>query len=394
MVALVGLLAGGARSVFVFAGGLCQPGGVGRRSLATAFRRVMPLRLEGETAIVKALVLEAYNKLVVREVPDPVPRDGEVLVEVKACGICGSDVHGMDGSSGRRIPPVIMGHEAAGVIAATGSGVSGWSVGDRVTFDSMIYCGNCHYCREGRTNLCEHRQVPGVSCPEFRRDGAFAQLVAVPQHIVVKLPDTVPFEHAAMAEPLSVAVHAVGRLPIRLGDSAVVIGAGTIGLLSIQALRAAGCTRVIAAEVDPARRELAKQLGADEVFDPLTTDLAEEVARLTAGRGADVVVEAVGLANTVAAAVGCACKGGAVVLVGNLRPEVPLPLQAVVTREITLYGSCASAGEYARCLELIAQGVIRLDRLISATVSLDEAAEYFTRLYHKEPGLLKVIVRP
>lgn len=343
---------------------------------------------------VKALVLEAYNRLVVREVPDPQPAPHEVLVEVKACGICGSDVHGMDGSSGRRIPPVIMGHEAAGVIAAVGSEVSGWAVGDRVTFDSMIYCGRCAYCRAGQTNLCEHRQVLGVSCHEFRRQGAFAQLVAVPQHILVKLPDAVRFEHAAMAEPLSVAVHAVERLPIRLGDSAVVIGAGMIGLLVVQVLRAAGCTRVIAAEVDSARRELAGRLGATDSFDPLAADPAEQVAGLTGGRGADVVVEAVGLADTVAAAVGCARKGGAIALVGNLRPEVALPLQAVVTRQITLYGSCASSGEYPRCLELIAQGAIELDPLVSAAVSLDEAADYFARLYRKEPGLLKVIVRP
>src|SRR5512138_1429254 len=120
----------------------------------------------------KALVLEAYNKLVYKDVPDPVIGRGEVLVKVMACGICGSDIHGYDGSTGRRIPPLIMGHEAAGVVSGVGSAVSGFREGDRVTFDSMISCGECRYCRRGKVNLCDRRQVLGVACSEFRRDGA------------------------------------------------------------------------------------------------------------------------------------------------------------------------------------------------------------------------------
>ena len=146
-------------------------------------------------------------------------------------------MHGFDGSSGRRIPPVIMGHEASGVVDSTGSGVTRFQPGERVTFDCMISCGHCRFCRRGAPNLCDERRVLGVSCEDYRRDGAFAEFVSVPEHIIYKIPDSLPFDEAALVEPVSVAVHAVNRTPVQLADTAVVIGAGMIGLLTIQALR-------------------------------------------------------------------------------------------------------------------------------------------------------------
>jgi L-iditol 2-dehydrogenase len=347
-----------------------------------------------ELPVVKALVLTEYNHFEYQDVPEPEFEPEDVLVEVKACGICGSDVHGMDGSSGRRIPPIIMGHEASGVIAQLGNRVTDWQVGERVTFDSTIYCGRCRFCRRGAANLCDQRRVLGVSCEEFRQHGAFAQYVAVPQHIVCRLPEGVSFEHAAMVEPVSVAVHAAGRIPIRLNDSVVVVGTGMIGLLGVQVLRAAGCGRMIAVDVDPHRLELACRLGADEAISPRETDVVEEVLRRTGGRGVDLAFEAVGLPATVAAAIGSVRKGGCVALVGNLTPEVELPLQAVVTRELTLYGSCASRGEFPACLEMIARGTINVEALTSAVVPLAEAAEWFQRLRDGNDALMKVIVKP
>jgi len=306
----------------------------------------------------KALVLEEYGKLVYGDVPSPVVGSGEVLVEVKACGICGSDVHGMDGSSGRRIPPLIMGHEAAGVIAEVGQGVEGWAKGERVTFDSTVYCGDCHFCRAGKINLCDRRRVLGVACEEFRQEGAFAEYVAVPARILYRIPEGVSFEHAAMVEPISVAVHAVNRTPVRLNDTAVVIGAGVIGLLVVQALRAAGCGRIIAVDLSPTRLELAGELGADEVLRSDEVDVVEAVRERTGGRGADIAVEAVGIDQTVRTAVDCVRKGGAVTLVGNVSPRVELLLQAAVTRELSLYGSAASCGEYPDCLDLMQRGTV------------------------------------
>ena len=221
----------------------------------------------------QALLLTEYKQLELTEMPDPEISDTDVLVEVKACGICGSDIHGYDGSSGRRVPPLIMGHEAAGVVAATGCAVSDLPNGTRVTFDSMVSCGSCHFCRRGRANLCDSRRVLGVSCEDYRRHGAFAQYVSVPRRIVYPLADELAFEHAAMVEPVSVAVHAVDLMPIKLGDSAVVVGSGMIGLLVVQTLRSAGCGKIIAVDLDEGKLETAKQLGADLGLNPKKTDV-------------------------------------------------------------------------------------------------------------------------
>ena len=342
----------------------------------------------------KALVLVESNQFSYREMPLPEIGEEEVLIAVKACGICGSDVHGMDGSSGRRMPPLIMGHEASGIIEKAGVKVSGWEIGDRVTFDSTVYCGLCHFCRRGEINLCDDRQVLGVSCEDYCRHGAFAEYVAVPQHILYRLPETITFEQAAMVEPLSVAVHAVKRTSISSNDTAVVVGAGMIGLLVVQALRAAGCGQVIAVDIDSQRLESAGTLGADLGLNSETDDVVAEVLQRTNDRGADVTFEIVGISDTMQTAIESLRKGGSLMLVGNITPEVTLPLQSVVTRELTLLGSCASQGEYPACLELMASGAVNVDPLISATAPLAEGAKWFQRLYDNQEGLLKVILTP
>ena len=342
----------------------------------------------------KVLVLTDHNQFEYKDMPRPEVGPEDVLIEVKACGICGSDVHGMDGSTGRRRPPIIMGHEASGVISDVGANVQAWQEGDRVTFDSTIYCGKCWFCRKGKINLCDSRKVLGVSCAEYCRHGAFAEYVAVPHHILYRLPGGISFEQAAMVEALSVAVHAKERLPVSLNDTAVVVGAGMIGLLLVQTLRAAGCGTIIAVDLDQDKLDLAKKLGADVGLKAGACDVAGEVRELSNGRGADIAFEVVGMTSTVKTAVECLRKGGALGMVGNLSLSVDLPLQAVVTRQISLYGSCASCGEYPACLEMIARGLVNVDALISAVAPLSEGASWFKRLYNKEPGLMKVILAP
>lgn len=342
----------------------------------------------------KALMLTEYLKLEVTEVPEPKIQPNEVLVRVQACGICGSDIHGYDGSTGRRIPPLIMGHEAAGIVEAVGSAVSRFQAGDRVTFDSMVSCGTCHFCRSGHANLCDRRQVLGVSCGEYRRHGAFAELIAVPEHIVFALPDTMGFEQAALVEAVSVAVHAVARTPVQLGASAVVVGTGMIGSLVVQALKAAGAGQVIAIDLDDNKLRLAKQLGASHTIRADLEDPVAVVKSLTEGRGADLAMEVVGATPTVKTAIESVRKGGSVCLVGNLSPKIELPLQSVVTREISLLGTCGCNGEYPACLELMGQGRIDVRPLISQKVSLEETPDWFERLHRGEPGLMKVIVEP
>jgi L-iditol 2-dehydrogenase len=342
---------------------------------------------------VKALVLTAYKRLEILDVPRPKPGPRDVVVRVRACGICGSDVHGWDGSSGRRIPPIVMGHEAAGVVDEIGPEVRGFAPGDRVTFDSTIHCGECAFCKSGNVNLCDRRRVVGVSPGDYRQDGAFAEAVAVPERIVCRVPDVVPLEHAAMVEPLSVAVHAVNRARPKPGDSALVVGCGMIGLLTLQAARAAGCASVVAVDVDPDRLAEARRLGADAVVGA-GEDVRARVAELTDGRGVDLAFEAVGAAAPIASAVRGLRKGGTLVLIGNVTPRVEVDLQAIVTRELSLLGTCASSGEYPEALELLARGAVRLEGLISRVAPLEEGPAWFERLHAREPGLMKVILQP
>lgn len=340
----------------------------------------------------KSLLLSEYNHLEIADFPLPAVGADEVLVRVEACGICGSDVHGYDGSSGRRIPPIVMGHEAAGTIEAVGASVRGYAEGDRVTFDSTVYCGACEYCARGEINLCNNRQVIGVSCGDYRRHGAFAEYVAVPQRILYRLPENITFAEAAMLEAVSVALHGVRVAEAKGGETALVIGAGMIGLLTLQAARAAGCKRVFIADVDETRLALARRVGADEALQ--SGDLIAQVMKLTGGEGVDIVLEAVGRNETVAASIDAVRKGGTVVLIGNIAPEVTLPLQKVVTRQIRLQGSCASAGEYPQAIELIANGKIQVGPLITAVAALEEGPRWFERLHAREPNLMKVILTP
>lgn len=330
----------------------------------------------------RALQLVEYNRFEIVELPIPEIAPDEVLIRVRACGICGSDVHGMDGSTGRRIPPIVMGHEAAGDIVAVGLEVEGYAVEDRVTFDSTLYCGRCAYCLHGQINLCDNRQVLGVSCKEYRRQGAFAEYVAVPARVLAKLPEGLSYEWAAMVEPVSVAVHGVHRAGLAPGARVAVVGAGMIGLLVVQVLKARGASEVIAIDIDPRKREMAAAHGADQT------------GETSAGMELDAAIEAVGITATVDMAIQSVRKGGSVVLVGNLAPKVEVPLQAIVTRELSVYGSCASQGDYPESLALIARGMVRVDAMISAKITLEEAPEYFARLHRGEPGLMKVIVCP
>jgi L-iditol 2-dehydrogenase len=342
----------------------------------------------------RALLLSEYKKLSIVEMPVPEIGDDDVLVRVRACGICGSDIHGYDGSTGRRIPPLVMGHEGAGVVERVGRGVHGVAPGDRVSFDSTVSCGTCEFCRGGRINLCDHRTVLGVSTGEYRRHGAFAEYVAVPARIVYKLPDSLPFERAALLEAVSVAVHAVSLRVPQPEDTAVVIGSGMIGILIVQVLRAKGCRHIVAVDVDPRKLALARRMGASITVNASETDVPAAVRDVTDGRGAQVSFEVVGQGDTLLNAIRSLRKGGTVVLVGNLSATVALPLQEVVSRQIAVLGSCASSGEIPECIDLLARGLVDVDPIISLTAPLDDAPALFERLHGGDPALMKVIIQP
>src|SRR5450756_2095870 len=320
----------------------------------------------------KALVYTGPLQLDYTDRPAPVAATGEVLVRVKAVAICGSDVHGYTGTTGRRIPPVVMGHEASGVIEAVGPGTEGWAPGARVTFDSIVWCGACRPCLLGRTNLCETRQTFGVSTPAFRRDGAMAEYVVVPARLLHQLPDAVSFDAAAMVEPAAVAMHAARISEIQTGDLVVVVGAGLIGILAMQAARMLGAGIVAIADVVPERLELARRLGADVMID--SGD----------GKPADSIDKATALTR----------PGGRLTLIDNVQPRVEQDLQGIVSGELTIRGSSASAGEYPDCIERIADRRLRVAELISRILPLAEGRAGFESLHGGEPGLMRIVLHP
>ncbi len=342
----------------------------------------------------KALVLEEYRKLVYKDVPDPEILPCEVLVKVKACGICGSDVHGYDGSTGRRIPPVIMGHEASGVIVSTGQEVRNWKAGDRVTFDSTVYPLNDWFTLEGHYNLSDNREVFGVSPGTYRRNGAFAEYIAVPQHILYPVPGSVTFEQAAMVEAAAVAQHSINISGIKTGNSCVIVGAGTIGTFILKLLVIAGAGRIAVIDSNPASRSRASDLGADLVLSADDTGLAKKIMDLTSSRGADISFEAVGNNEAFNTAINNVRKGGTVVLIGNTSSIVEFPLQKAVTGELRILGSCAIRGEYEIILELLEKGRLCVDDQIRAVAPLSEGPDWFEKLYAGRgiPG--KIILVP
>lgn len=342
----------------------------------------------------KALVHTAPMQFEVREVPVPTYNEDELLIRVKACGICGSDVHGYTGKTGRRIPPLIMGHEASGVVEAKGRNVVEAEVGDRVTFDSTIYCNQCPACRAGRVNLCRNRKVLGVSTPEFRAEGAMAEYVVVPRWILYKLPDAVSFEEAALIEPAGVGMHAARITPIEVNDAVAVIGAGQIGLLAMQGALVKGAGTVVVLDVRDERLEFARRLGAHATINTAAEDVPKALERAIGRPAADATLEAVGLEATVKLGIDLTKLGGNLTLIGNVAPTVQVNLQAIVSRELTIRGSCAIAGEYPSCLNLIAQKRLQVAPLISKIVPLEKGQAAFDALHRGQADLMKIVLRP
>jgi threonine dehydrogenase-like Zn-dependent dehydrogenase len=287
-----------------------------------------------------------------------------------------------------------MGHEASGIVESTGRAVTGVAPGERVTFDSTVYCNQCPACRLGHVNLCQTRKIIGVSTPTFRYEGAMAEYVVVPHWIIHKLPPAVSFEEAAMIEPAGVGMHAARITPIDVNDVVLVIGAGQIGLLTMQAARIKGAGTLVAMDVKEDRLAFAKKLGADIVINSGAGDPAAELQKAIGRPDADVVFEAVGLEATVGASIRLTKLGGNLTLIGNVTPKIQVNLQEIISREVTIRGSAAIAGEYPACLNYIAQGRLQVKPLISRIVPLSEGQASFDALHHGQAGLMKILLRP
>jgi len=337
----------------------------------------------------KALVYEGSWQMPMRQIEDPEPGPEDVIISVQAVGICGSDVHGFMGTTGRRKPPIVMGHEFSGVITAAGEQVNRFNVGDRVIAQPLLACGTCDNCQTGLWNICVNRSGLGMNL-----NGAYAEAVRVPQQMVYHLPAEMSWEQGAMVEPLAVAMRAVNLTPIELMDRIAIIGAGTIGLLTLLAVRLKGAGQVIMTDLNQHRLEMASKLGADVIVNVGEQDPVEVVYAHTDKKGVDAVIEAVGITATVKQSLALVRTGGHITWIGNSQPEIELNMQAVVTRELTIAGAYGFNKEFARSLEAIRTGTIDVTPLIEKTGSLEDGPQLFHDLASGKLEAVKVILKP
>ena len=326
-----------------------------------------------------------YGELRYEERPEPTPAPDEVIVQVAACGLCGSELETFFGRSPRRTPPRIMGHEFCGTIVARGVDVSDWAVGDRVVSHSLVPCAVCVRCRRGDTHLCADRQIFGM-----HREGAFAERVAVPARVLMPWPENLPAEAACLAEPLANGVHMV-HLTERIAPKTVlIVGAGPIGLMTLLAFRAMTDASVFVSDLSEERLDVARRLGAAHVFDPRHTDVVQAVRDLTDGEGADVVIDAVGSRHTKGPAVAATRPGGACVWIGLHDDRIELDTYAVTLPERHVLGTyAATQPELAEALALMASG---LDVTSWTTVfPLSDGVEAFRQM-HAAEGIKAVLV--
>ncbi len=335
----------------------------------------------------QALLYTPLFELEVRAVPAPQPESDEVLVRVEAAGICGSDLHGVASRSPRRAPPLIMGHELCGVVVAAGGAVGEPLIGARVAVNPQVPCRDCALCRSGRENACQRRELIGGSRP-----GGFAELVAVPVRSLHPLPPGLAAEIAVFAEPLATCVHALRLVPDCLFELAVVLGAGTIGVLAAQVLRAAGTRLIVVSELDEGRRRSAARI-ADAVVAP--DALPELVNELSGGAGVSLSIDAVGSEQTRRDSIRVLEPGGTALWLGMHEHEATIPAFELVVKEQRVQGSFAYTGpEFGRAVGLLGSGVVE-PGVSRASFPLEQSGDAFTRLLEgPSQDFLKAIVCP
>ena len=337
----------------------------------------------------KALVYQGPWTMPVEEIPEPEPVEGEVKIRVKYCGICGSDIHGFTGASGRKIPPMIMGHEFSGTVVSVGPGVNRIKPGMRVSVLPYSACGKCGLCEAGFPNICPNRSNLGV----LDVNGAFTQFICVPEKLCYILPDAVSFEAGAMLEPMAVAHHAVAAARPLAGKHVLLVGAGAIGQLILKLLVLENPASILVSDVSSENLDRARENGATAVMNPLK-DKHEEVLRAVGiSDGVDVSIEAVGVTPTAQMSVDCVKNCGRVIWVGNAAQMVSINMQNVVTRELHLRGSYAFTDEdFSACLKILTSGGVDPMDLVTARIDFWKVTSMITAMARRETRQVKVLV--
>lgn len=337
----------------------------------------------------KALVYHGPKDLRWEEIENVCPKSDEVLIKVKAVGICGSDVHGYLGITGRRIAPMVMGHEFAGIVEEVGEGVTTVKVGERVAPYPVVFCGECEFCKQGRTHICLNKTSLGVlDC-----NGAMAEYVCVPAKLIFKLDDTVSYNVGSMMEPLAVAYSGVNSAGDLSGKNVLIVGAGTIGLLVLAVVKMRNPAKIFISDLNDSRLSVAKEMGSNFVINPSKDSITEIIKAETNGSGVDIAFEAVGATPTVQQAMASLKIGGTAVWIGNSAKMININMQEIVTRELKVFGTFIyTFKEFGEVVDLINNGKLNVEPMISLTTPMEKGIEQFRQLA-KDPGsMIKVIL--
>lgn len=341
----------------------------------------------------KQIQLTDVRKFEVQEVPIPEPGPNEVLIKVEAVGICGSDMHSYTGHHPFVHPPIVLGHEYSGIVEAVGENVHRFQKGQRVTSEIAVTCGQCYNCKRGRYQLCERGKYLG----NVGIDGAMAEFLVIDAERVHAVPDNMTPEQVSMVEPLAVSFHAVRLSNFKVGDTAMVIGAGVIGNLTAQVLKMAGVRTLVVTDVVDARLELIKKQGADVVLNPIKTDPAEWVRENMGPEKMDLIFDCVGNEATLDQAINTARKGTEIILVGVPPVRVPVNMAFVQDRELIVVGSLQYVAEdYVRAIHAISHGRVDVDSLITDVFSINDYEQAYAAALDKDRmtrGGMKVLMK-
>ncbi len=335
----------------------------------------------------KAAVFHGEKDIKIEEVADPTPSEGEVLLRPRYCGICGSDLDAWN--HGMYTEGVVIGHEFSAEVVECGPKVSEWSAGDQVVANSIIPCKKCSFCLKGRYSLCDNLQMPGISM-----DGGLAEFVVLPADTLISIPESVQLKDAALTEPLAVVLHGFSQINFNPGETALVLGAGTIGLFSLQVARLAGASFVAVSEPNSTRRRLAGRLGAHHVIDPVESSVSLEFEKMTNGHAADLVIECSGSPSAAAETFSLVKKGGTVLVLGLSEEPVEADFMLSILNELTYQFSYCGYAEFSTAINLIARGMVDAGRLVSQEITLEDVVEKgFEELSKPDSDKVKILVK-
>lgn len=336
----------------------------------------------------KAAMVTDKEKVSIQQIDRPVIKDDEVLIKTKTVGVCGSDLHLFRGTHPFRKPPAILGHEIAGEVVEIGKKVKNVKVGDRVTVEPQVGCGECEFCRQQLVNLCTGKTVPGTA----KWNGVFVEYFNAPEKTVYKLNKDVSYEMGTMVEPLAVAVHTLSRVTVRAKDCLVILGAGTIGLLTLVVAKKMGYKTVVCTDTAAWNREAALKHGATAAVDPLTTDVVEVVKNLTGGRGADLAIVAAGARNILDQAAACVRKRGEIGIVAMITEQIPFDSYHIVFNEQTVFGAMTYETKDFKAAADLINGGLDLSDFITQKMPLDDTQAALDVLSQKKENVVKVLV--